>query len=190
MAGFLLQLPALIGVVVGALATYAAGAVTERSRWRRQQSVRWDERRIAAYTEYANAVKKVIAIAVRLAAQRGVYPDDDVISPEYKIVDLAAAEDERTIKWEAVLMLGDDSVVIAGRDWHQSVFRLMRIACGQTSDMSWIEAVEATSGARRRFYEAARGDIGVAIGRSTEAFEWQMGKWLAERPEGVAEPLK
>jgi hypothetical protein len=186
MAGFVQQLPALLGVIVGVLASYLAGTVAERGRWRRQQEVRWDERRIAAYTEYAHAVKKVIAVSVRLAAQRGIYPDDDVISPEYRIADLGVAEDERTIKWEAVLMLGSDLVVVAGRDWHQSVFRLMRLACGQTSDMTWQEAVDATGRARQRFYEAAKGDIGIAIGRTTDAYEWQMGRSLSERPEGVA----
>ncbi len=186
MAIVLQQLPALLGVLVGALAAYVVGTATERGRWRRQQSVRWDERRITAYIEYAHAIKKVIAVAVRLAAQRGVYPDDDVISPNYRISDLAEAEDSRTITWEAVLMLGTDAVVLAGREWHQSVFRLMRIACGQTSDMSWAAAVTATGQARQRFYEAAKRDIGVAVGRTTEAYEWQMAKWLAERPEGVA----
>ena len=78
-------------------------------------------------------------------------------------------------------MLGTDSVVLAGRAWHESVFRLMRIACGQTSDMSWAAAVTAAGQARQRFYEAAKRDIGVAAGRTTEAYEWQMAKWLAER---------
>ncbi len=92
MSSVLQQLPALIGVVVGVVATYVATVAAERGRWQRQQSVRWDERRITAYIEYAHAVKKVLAITVRLAAQRGIHPDDDEISPEYTIADLASAE--------------------------------------------------------------------------------------------------
>ena len=187
MSSVLQQLPALIGVVVGVVATYVATVAAERGRWQRQQSVRWDERRITAYIEYAHAVKKVLAITVRLAAQRGIHPDDDEISPEYTIADLASAEDERTIKWEAVLMMGNEAVVMAGRDWHQSAFKMMRIACGQATDVSWPEAVTTTGVGRRRFYEAAKRDIGVAVGHTTEAYEWQMSKWLADRPQDVKE---
>lgn len=79
---FLLQLPAVVGVLLGILVTHMMTTFQERSRWRRQQAVRWDERRIAAYTDYAHAVKRVISIAVRLAAKRGVYEDDFWFSVE------------------------------------------------------------------------------------------------------------
>lgn len=52
------QLPALIGVLLGALGTYSVTALTERKRWQRQLTVRWDERRVIAYMEYAHAIKK------------------------------------------------------------------------------------------------------------------------------------
>jgi hypothetical protein len=43
LANFVQELPVLAGVVVGALASYVAGAAAERTRWHRQQSARWDE---------------------------------------------------------------------------------------------------------------------------------------------------
>jgi hypothetical protein len=46
---FLQQLPALIGVVVGALATWVVTSAAERSKWHRDQSVRWDEKKLTAY---------------------------------------------------------------------------------------------------------------------------------------------
>ena len=61
---------ALVGVLVGAIATYAATAATERARWHRMQSVRWDEKRINVYTEYAHVLKQVITTALRIAAAR------------------------------------------------------------------------------------------------------------------------
>lgn len=67
------QLPALIGVLLGALATYAATSATERARWRRTQSIRWDDKRLAAYADYASAVKKLSSLSVRLAAYRGIH---------------------------------------------------------------------------------------------------------------------
>lgn len=44
--------------------------------------MRWDDKRLAVYAEYANALKKVVSIAVRLAAHRGIHPDVDVLSPD------------------------------------------------------------------------------------------------------------
>ncbi|MEH1130597.1 hypothetical protein [Micromonospora sp. CPCC 206061] len=188
MRPLLLQLPALVGVLVGAVATYVAATAQERGRWRRQQSVRWDERRIVAYSEYAHAIKKVISIAVRLAAQRGVYENDVWFGGEASELELIAAEEERTTKWEAVLMLGDDSVVAAAREWHQKTFRIMRLAVGQSSDLTWNEAVRAIGQARGRFYAAVRRDLGVKFGESSEPYEWQMAKWLVERPEDKQAP--
>ncbi|MFC0430794.1 hypothetical protein [Kutzneria buriramensis] len=82
MQAFVQQLPALLGVLVGALASYTATSAAERARWRRAQSVRWDDKRLTAYAEYAHAVKKVISISVRLAAHRGVHRDIDALPPE------------------------------------------------------------------------------------------------------------
>ncbi|MEV1073878.1 hypothetical protein [Micromonospora parva] len=183
MRSLLLQLPALIGVLIGALATYIATATQERGRWRRQQAARWDERRITAYSDYAHAVKKVISVSVRLAAKRGVYEDDFWFGGDINERDLLTAEDERTTRWEAVLMLGDDAVVAAARQWHQVTFRLIRLALGQPSDLTWNEAVRATGQARGRFYTAARRDLGVKFDESSAPYEWQMSKWLIERPE-------
>ncbi|WP_329108204.1 hypothetical protein OG792_06205 [Micromonospora sp. NBC_01699] len=179
----LLQLPALVGVLVGAVATYVATTAQERGRWRRQQSVRWDERRFAAYSDYAHAIKRVTSIAVRLAAKRGVYHDNFWFGGETSDGELILAEEERTTKWEAVLMLGDDAVVAAAREWHQGTLRLMRLAVGEASDLTWDEAVGSTGQARGRFYTAVRKDLGVKFGDLSEPSEWQMAKWMRGRPE-------
>jgi len=67
---FIQQMPALIGVLIGAVATYAAKAVTERARWRRAQSVRWDEKRVSVYAEYAHVLKQVITVPFCSGAAR------------------------------------------------------------------------------------------------------------------------
>jgi hypothetical protein len=179
------QLPALLGVLLGAISTYAVTVAAERRRWRREQSVRWDDRRVSAYIEYAHAIKKVISAAVSLAAQRGINPDESLASG-VEPADLAAAENERTIKWEAVLQLGTEEAVIAGRQWHESVFRLQWIAYGRPTDMTWDEAVEATGRARRRFYEVTRRDIGMAASKAPESYEWQTGWRVREKSAGGA----
>jgi len=65
MSGVIEQFPALIGVVIGALASYLAGAATERTRWRRERSSRWDDRRAQAYADYGYAVKNVYVQCMR-----------------------------------------------------------------------------------------------------------------------------
>lgn len=80
-------------------------------------------------------------------------------------------------------MLGDEAVVAAAREWHQVTFRLMRLAVGQSSDLTWHEAVQAAGQARGCFYAAVRRDLGVKLGESSEPYEWQMSKWLVDRPE-------
>jgi hypothetical protein len=168
------QLPTLLGVLLGAVATYGVTALSERRRWHREQAVRWDQRRVTAYMEYAHAVKKVISIAMRLAAQRGVTADQHFMAPEYQLADMAAAEEARTVCWESVLLLGSDEAVQAGRRWHECVFRLELVASGQPADMSWAEAVQATSVARGGFYAAAKRDIGLDV-RELSDYEWQIG---------------
>jgi hypothetical protein len=176
MKTFFLQLPALIGVLVGALATYAATAATERARWRRAQSVRWDEKRVNAYAEYAHALKQVISVALRLAALRDAHPEGDRVPSEDELAALDEAEVQRTIKWEAVLLLGSDDVVIAGRRWHQGAFNLERLAYGEPCDMSLMQAIDTTGQARRNFYEVAKRDIGIEVGSAPEVYEWQLSK--------------
>lgn len=57
------QFSALLGAVVGAITAFVLGDFGERRRWRRDQGVRWDAARLSAYTEYCNAVKRIVHIA-------------------------------------------------------------------------------------------------------------------------------
>lgn len=66
--------------------------------------------------------------------------------------------------------------MIAARAWHESVTRLQRIASGVATGMTWAQAIAAASKARRGFYEAAKADVGIAIGESLETYEWQLAK--------------
>jgi hypothetical protein len=185
MHAFLQALPALVGVLFGAGATYLSTTATERSRWQRTQSVRWDERRIATYTDYAHSVKHLITVIVRIAAFTKVHPDDDPLDPAEGLPLLAAAGEDRTVKWEAVLMLGSAEVIAAARAWHQSASELQALALKQPSALTWIEAIEASSQARRGFYTAVRHDLGIPMTGSTEVFEWQMTKYLIEKGAGA-----
>ena len=173
---FLQQIPTLVGVLLGAASTFAATSATERSRWRRHQSVRWDVDRLAAYSEYAHALKRKISIIVQIAARRGIHPNVDWTPSDNDDGVLTAAEEERTIKWEKVLLLGSDEAVIAARKWHNSVFWLERVACGTRDDMTWAEAVEMTSRGRLEFYRIVKRDLGTASSVDPKAYEWQLAR--------------
>src|SRR5450755_2090861 len=114
MASFVQQLPALIGVVIGASASYLAGAATERARWRREQAARWDEKRAQAYADYGYAIKNVY---VQCRRPGGNYRGQGARSKSFNyaeaISELGQLTDERTAKWESVLLLGSPETITA-----------------------------------------------------------------------------
>jgi hypothetical protein len=109
------QLLTLLGVAVGAAASYLAGAATERTRWRREQSSRWDEKRAQAYSEYGYAVKNVYVQCLRIANSRLQNSAGDSAGHAEALAQLGALTDERTAKWETVLLLGSPQAITAAR---------------------------------------------------------------------------
>jgi hypothetical protein len=98
---------ALLGVVVGALLGYLSSTLTERARWKRERTARWDEARMKAYADYGEAVKKISYLAVRIAAGRGLpYAIKPMPPTDEALRDLDAAEGGRARTWEPVLLLG------------------------------------------------------------------------------------
>lgn len=92
------QVLPLVGVVVGAFMSFSATYFMERTRWRRERAVRWDERRLSAYTDYSYAVKEVVALASRIAAGRGLESGlRPLASSEENLAKLAEAEASRSV---------------------------------------------------------------------------------------------
>src|SRR5262245_33981216 len=115
MNALLQQLPTLIGVLLGAAASYLATSAGERARWRRRQAARWDQRRLEAYTNYGYAVKNLIHLALRLSAHRGLNAIRPPLAPDEGLDLLEAANQDRAVKWETVLLLGTPGTVAAAR---------------------------------------------------------------------------
>ncbi|MYW20578.1 hypothetical protein GT039_34690, partial [Streptomyces sp. SID2955] len=82
MTAFLQQLPALIGVVIGALGSYLAVVRSDRARFRREEAARWEERRLAVYSEYARTLKRAVTLTYRVAAHLGNDPHPHPLSPD------------------------------------------------------------------------------------------------------------
>lgn len=168
------QFPALVGVGVGALATYATTSLAERSRWRRERSARWDEARMRAYADYGNAVRNMSNLALRIMAGRGLSTAEwPPLDPDAAALEtLATAETERGRAWEAVLLLGNPDTVRAAREWHQAVWCLEWFARGMlTATDQFRPAKMDADRARDKFYEAARQDLGVK-GRELPIAPW------------------
>ncbi|WP_433528833.1 hypothetical protein ACQPYA_21165 [Micromonospora sp. CA-263727] len=161
MGSLVAQLPALLGVLVGTIGTILATSLADRSRWRRRQTVRWDERRLDAYAEFARALKEVHTIASRMI---GGYLDR-----ENGLVALAEADFRHTIAWENVLLLGDGPTVFAARAWRDTVWEVERLARDRSSGDELPDLLHRANEARDRFYHSARGGLGVGGGSVAQA---------------------
>jgi hypothetical protein len=159
---FVKQLPALIGVVIGAAGSYLAVAFGDRARFRRERTVRWEDRRLEAYAAWAAALKVTIGLLWRVAAHLGNDPHPHPLAPEDATVRLDAAAADRDLKWEAILLLATPDIVDAARAWIETVFAMEGFVRGGTHDPdSWHSLLASQRAARERFYAVARTDVSL-----------------------------
>ncbi|MET8144354.1 hypothetical protein ABZU32_28945 [Sphaerisporangium sp. NPDC005288] len=165
MGQFLAQLPALLGVVVGALATLATTRATDRARWKREMEMRWDAQRLEAYMEYGARLKDLSTLAFRATAGKRPGSRNKLIDPALADQLYAEAEANRTRSWERVLLMGDAATVDAARRWRVTIARLHDYAQGVTDDWDgWEPAVRRVDDARDAYYQAARHSLRVGGG--------------------------
>ncbi len=174
MSGIVQQLPTLLGVVIGALASFLAGAAAERTQWRRERSARWDERRAQAYADYGHAVKNVYIQCMRADRLRRQAAGIDPAAYEESLAELERLTDDRTAKWEAVLLLGHPETVDAARTWHRRVWQVELFARGRRTDVEHLDSLlEQVIADRARFYAAARRDLGITSGDVPLGGAWE-----------------
>ncbi|GAA3475673.1 hypothetical protein [Streptomyces yanii] len=173
------QLPALIGVVVGSLGSYAVQSLTERRRWKRQREERWDEKRFETYGRYANALKAQLRVAQRIAASLGFADVADPLQPADGLPLLAEAESRRATEWESVLLVGDAATIAAARRWHETLWTIEALVReGPVDAEMWTKAHRLASAARDAFYESARRDLGIE-GAPPPSGQWPR-QWRGE----------
>ncbi|MGC4878369.1 hypothetical protein ACLQ26_19185 [Micromonospora sp. DT43] len=165
MSTLLTQLPALLGVLVGTLGTILATSLADRARWRRNQSVRWDERRLDAYVEFAHALKESHAVALRMTADLRPGSYSHPIDRDEGLARLAESDARRTLVWENLLLLGDEPTVVAGANWRDTIWQVERVARGIVDvQPDIVEMVSRVNEARDIYYRAARHSLGVRGG--------------------------
>lgn len=161
-ADILTQLPAILGVIVGSIGTIFATTFAERSRWRREQNVRWDERRLSAYVEFGKSLKEIRHLCGRLTAKRRPTKLAVPIDRQEGVELLNRAQANRTKAWEEVLLLGDTTTIVAGKQWREAVFELERLAVGDGEIAEdWDSATRLVDDARDNFYRTARSSLAV-----------------------------
>jgi len=164
-SAFLQQLPALLGVVVGALGSFLAVHAGDRSRFTRERSARWEERRLIAYRDYSRALKASVSIMTRIAADRGNDPHPHPLPAEAGMPRLGEAFEQRDLAWEELLLLGSEAVVEAARLWFFAVAKLEGFAREDRADAdTWSTLLQQQRVARAGFYDAARQDLSLPPG--------------------------
>lgn len=185
MGGVVAQLPALLGVLIGTIGTIVATSIADRTRWKRNQTVRWDDRRLDAYVEFAQVLKEIHAIAVRMLANARPNSRGHRIDQEEGLARLADADVRHTVAWESVLLLGDAATVSAARGWRDAVWAIERAARGLTGQDDLGDLLHRANEARDHFYGAARGGLGVGGGSVAQA-TLLSGRLAQARPNMVS----
>jgi hypothetical protein len=161
----MVQLLTILGVAVGALTSFISTRLIDHARWRREEALRWDAKRLDCYGEYATAIKHFIDVANRLCASLGLHGTGHPLDPATGLQALAAAEQDLSVKWEHVLMLGSPDAITAARDWRHVAWHLEWFARGLRNDTEEYEQAKKDNGAARsRFYTAVRTDLGITSG--------------------------
>jgi hypothetical protein len=169
-------------VVVGGIVSYVGAYATERRRWARERSSRWDARRLEAYLEYARALKEESRLTLRIATALGVGTATDPISLEDGRPLRQAAEHERSALFESLLLLGDPLTVSAARAWQQAGWDAYRylINVSPPTNEGFTPLYEIAGEKRDAFYVSARIGLEIVNGQYVDT-ERASSLTLAER---------
>ena len=164
------QLLTILGVAVGAIGSFVSTRLLDRTRWQREEALRWDTKRLDCYAEFASAVKQFMSIAWRICAWRDLPSSGQPLDPAGGLPALAAAEDDLSVKFEQVLMLGSPDAITAARDWRRIAWGLEEFARGDEDDaIKYAQINVDYPAARKLFYDAARAELGIASGEIPDA---------------------
>ncbi|WP_037851076.1 hypothetical protein [Streptomyces sp. NRRL S-340] len=181
MSAFMQQLPALIGVVIGALGSYLAVVRSDRVRSERERATRWEERRLAVYSDYARSLKTSVTLTYRVASHLGNDPHPHPLplcDAEPLLTEAVLARDPAG---EALIMLGSPQVVEKARGWVLVVMEMERFLREERREPeAWQELLERQRAARQEYYAAVRADLALPPGHPAR---WPV---TAARPPATA----
>lgn len=165
------QLLPLLGVAVGVLTSFLLTSRQDRQLYRRQIKDRWDSNELDAYAQYTSAVAIAARRAGQLAGARGLDAYAARVDEERALIRLDEAEEQRTIAFERVALLGDAEVVEAARELNQIVWNLEWYVRGEPdrTPSGWDAALRDYVAALGRFHDSARRALSVVGAVRVEA---------------------
>ncbi|GGX74162.1 hypothetical protein [Streptomyces anandii] len=167
MSAFWQQVPALLGVVIGALGSYLAVVRSDRARFQRERTARWEERRLAVYADYARTLKQSVTLAYRVAAHLGNDPHPHPLTPAEAGPLLAQASLARDPSGEALIMLGSPEVVERARAWVVVALEMEAFLREERRDPeAWQSLLARQRAARADYYAAVREDLALPPGHT------------------------
>ena len=159
------QVFTLGGVALGAFCSYLVTSLNERTRYRRELAKGWEGRKFDAYAEYLSDVKRLVAVANRIAASLGLHNRTTLpLSQEEGLAVLADVGTRRTTSSERASLLANEETLAALRELNETAWRLECFARGLIKDPStakWKEAMRAYWNALNAFHRSARKELGV-----------------------------
>jgi len=165
MAPWAVQIITLLGVALGALASFVSTRAIERSRWRREETLRWDSKRLECYSDFSAAMIQFITIEDRIAAGIGLPTVIEPLGGESGLTALVNAEASVSLYWAQLLILGSPEAVTAAQHWRTQAWLIESFARGHHSNTAEFEAaLRSRREARGRFYRAVRADLGITSG--------------------------
>lgn len=165
----------LLGVVVGAAATFGVSALGDHMRYRRELRIRWDTSKQDAYLQYVVAVTQMARAAGQIAGSRGWDGLAVPVVGESALDKLDQAEMDRTGKFESVMLLGDPDCIDAAHELNRGVWHMEWLVRGveDCTEARWKEARERYVGALNRFHQKARTSLIISgaplVERAVEA---------------------
>jgi hypothetical protein len=158
------QLPALIGVVIGGVVSFAGSALSERFRWKRDVQREWSQRRFEAYRELIHVAHVQVGAARSLATTRNLLEGPPPVSVEDGSKEIADSDRRLALAYETVQMLGDEQVGRAAHAFRSTIWQLSDYARGviDADATEWEKAYKRYRMSRDNFHAAIRHDLGIA----------------------------
>lgn len=161
------QWPAIVGTLSGTGFGFASSWLLERSRWRRQRSVRWDEHRQSLYGHFIAAMSAGFSSTVEFSqsvSKISFLPDEGL--PPSVQMSFQGLNDALAAVLDIVgtiRVTSSQSVSDSAQEWYEALASLMRLALEQNSIESpaWKSTVDEMGARREDFYREARRELGV-----------------------------
>ena len=158
------QVLPLVGVLLGAAATYVATSSNERSKARRDLEKDWRSRKAETYMSFLIATKRMRLVSAQMAAALDLDSESDPIELSEGVRRLVAADDDRGVAYEFVNVYGGRQVIESARALNRAVWGLEWLARERhptPTSALWRERGEAYASAVDDFIEAVRHELNV-----------------------------